>query len=102
MTKHGETNNFEVEDFVNVIEKYIGKWEIDYILVNSAPIREDLVKKYKDEENKTPVQITDLAKFKDESYKIIQRDLINEHDYIRHDSIKLSGAINDFVEGWIK
>lgn len=25
MTKHGETNNFEVEDFVNVIEKYIGK-----------------------------------------------------------------------------
>jgi 2-phospho-L-lactate transferase/gluconeogenesis factor (CofD/UPF0052 family) len=38
MTKYGETNNFEVEDFVRVIEKYIGKGEIDFILVNSAPI----------------------------------------------------------------
>lgn len=25
MTKHGETNNFFMEDFVEVIEKYIGK-----------------------------------------------------------------------------
>lgn len=102
MTKHGETNNFEVEDFVDVIEKYIGKGEMDYVLVNSAPIRDDLAQKYASEENKKPVQITDLTKFKDKSYKIIQRDLINENDYIRHDPIKLSGVIADFVEGWIK
>lgn len=38
MTKYGETNNFQVEDFVNVVEKYIGKNEIDYVLVNNAPI----------------------------------------------------------------
>lgn len=38
MTKHGETNNFEVEDFVRVIEKYIGEHTIDYVLVNNAPI----------------------------------------------------------------
>jgi 2-phospho-L-lactate transferase/gluconeogenesis factor (CofD/UPF0052 family) len=60
MTKHGETNKFEVEDFVRVIEKYIGKGEIDYILVNSASIRPDLVQKYAKEENKQPVKITDL------------------------------------------
>lgn len=102
MTKHGETNNFEVEDFVDVIEKYIGKGEMDYVLVNSAPIRDDLAQKYASEENKKPVQITDLTKFKDKSYKIIQRDLINENDYIRHDPTKLSGVIADFVEGWIK
>lgn len=102
MTKYGETNNFEVEDFVGVIEKYIGKGEIDYVLVNSASIRPDLVKKYADEENKQPVQITDLSKFKNESYKIIQRDLVNENDYIRHDPQKLAGVIADFVGGWIK
>ncbi|NCO98411.1 YvcK family protein [bacterium] len=38
MTKYGETNNFAVKDFVDVIEKYIGKNEIDYVLVNNAPI----------------------------------------------------------------
>lgn len=102
MTKHGETTNFEVEDFVNVIEKYIGKGEIDYILVNSAPISSELVKKYADEENKKPVHITDLKKFSDESYRIVERDLINEDDYVRHDPTKLAGVINDFIGGWIK
>lgn len=104
MTKHGETNNFEVEDFVEVIEKYIGKGEIDYVLVNSAQIRPDLVEKYASEENKKPVQITDFTKFRgnDNSYKIIQRDLVNENDYIRHDPNKLSGVISDFIGGWIK
>jgi hypothetical protein len=85
-----------------VIEKYIGKGEIDFILVNSAPIWPDLVKKYADEENKQPVHIKDILRFKNESYKIIQRDLVNENDYIRHDPIKLSRTIADFVEGWIK
>jgi len=102
MTKNGETNNFEVEDFVNVIEHYIGKGQIDYILVNSAPIRPDLIKKYAEEENKKPVRITDLYKFSEESYTIVQRDLINENDYIRHDPKKLAEVINDFIGGWIK
>lgn len=98
MTKYGETNNFEVEDFVDVIEKYIGEGEIDYVLVNSAPIRPDLAEKYAAEENKKPVQITDFTKFRGSSYKIIQRDLVNENDYIRHDPMKLSGVIGDFIE----
>lgn len=102
MTKHGETNNFEVEDFVDVIEKYIGEGEIDYVLVNSAPIRPDLVEKYAAEENKKPVQITDFTKFRGSSYKVIRHDLVNENDYIRHDPKKLAGVIADFVGGWIK
>ncbi|HBB27236.1 TPA: hypothetical protein DCZ36_01915 [Candidatus Gracilibacteria bacterium] len=102
MTKYGETNNFQVEDFVNVVEKYIGKNEIDYVLVNNAPIREELVLKYKQEENKQPVRITDISLFSNAPYKIIERDVVNEADYIRHDPEKLAGVIADFVEGWIK
>ncbi|MDD5197836.1 MAG: YvcK family protein [Candidatus Gracilibacteria bacterium] len=102
MTKYGETNNFQVEDFVNVIEKYIGKNEIDYVLVNNAPIGEELVLKYKQEENKQPVRITDISLFSSAPYKIIERDVVNENDYIRHDPEKLAGVIADFVEGWIK
>ncbi|MDP2103980.1 MAG: YvcK family protein, partial [Candidatus Gracilibacteria bacterium] len=63
MTKHGETNNFEVEDFVRVIEKYIGEHTINYVLVNNAPIGEELIERYRKFENKQPVQITDISKF---------------------------------------
>lgn len=102
MTKYGETNNFRVEDFVDVIEKYIGKNKIDYVLVNNAPIREELVIKYMQEEGKKPVRITDLSLFTGANYKIIERDVVNEADYIRHDPEKLAKVIADFIEGWIK
>lgn len=102
MTKHGETNNFEVEDFVRVIEKYIGEHTINYVLVNNAPIWEWLIERYRKYENKQPVQITDLSKFADKSYKIVERDVVSEDDFIRHDPKKLTNVINDFVEGWIK
>ncbi len=37
-----------------------------------------------------------------ETYKIIQRDFINESDVVRHDPIKLAKTICDLVEWWIK
>lgn len=70
--------------------------------MNSEAIREDLVKKYEEEENKEPVRVTDISQFKEKSYKIIERDLVNEDDYIRHDPSKVATVIADFVEGWIK
>jgi 2-phospho-L-lactate transferase/gluconeogenesis factor (CofD/UPF0052 family) len=35
MTKHGETDGFEVNDFVKVVERYIGTGILDFVLVNS-------------------------------------------------------------------
>lgn len=89
MTKHGETNNYEVKDFANVIEKYIGEGQISYVLVNSGEIDKDMIEKYRIEENKTPVRIKDLSEFRGKRYKIAERDLVNEEDYIRHDPKKL-------------
>jgi uncharacterized cofD-like protein len=99
MTKYGETNNFDVSDFIEVIEKYAGKNTIDYVLVNNGKIREEILEKYK-AEDKSPV----LFNLQDQknSYKIVARDLVNEADYARHDPRKLSQVIHDFIEGWIK
>ena len=102
MTKHGETNNYEVKDFVSAIEKYIGEDQINYVLVNNGYIHEDLVKKYQLEDNKTPVRIKDLVEFRGKRYKIAERDLVNEEDYIRHDPKKLAKFIHDLMDGWIK
>jgi uncharacterized cofD-like protein len=100
MTKYGETNDFDVEDFVEVIEKYAGESTIDYVLVNNGKISEEILEKYKQEE-KIPVYL-DSKKFTNKKYKIVARDLVNETDYARHDPRKLSSVIHDFIEGWIK
>ncbi len=102
MTKYWETTNFEVIDFVNVIEEYLWTWIIDYIVVNSWYINDEMVLKYGKEENKKPVKIKNLEDFKDKSYKIIQRDLLNQHDFVRHDSKKIQSVINDIIDWWIK
>jgi uncharacterized cofD-like protein len=102
MTKHGETDHYAAEDFVEVIERYVGKGRIDYVLVNNSNIRKDLVEKYAEEEKKYPVRIRDAEGFLNAGYRVVERDLASETDYIRHDPKKLGRVIEDFVEGWIK
>jgi len=102
MTKFGETTDFCVEDFIAVIEKYLGRNQIDYVLVNNGIISEELTEKYAKLEQKIPVKIKNPDICLHQSFKIIERDLVNEEDYIRHSPKKLSAVINDFLEGWIK
>ncbi len=104
MTKSWETTNFEVIDFVNEIEKYLWTWILDYVVVNNWHISDYMVAKYKKEENKKPVKIKDkdLDNFKDKKYNIIQRDLINEKDFVRHSPVKMAWVINDIIDWWIK
>lgn len=103
MTKRGDTWNMEVIDFINVIEKYIGVDVIDYVIVNNGHIADDVIEKYKAEENKKPVKIKDYAPFEGKTYKIIERDVfVADHDFVRHDPVKLAGILEDIVNGWIK
>ena len=102
MTKHGETDGFEVRDFVEVVERYIGTGILDFVLVNSGEIPETLAEKYLTTENKFPVKLGIQEKTKKMGYDIIERDLASEHDYVRHDPKKLGRVMMDFLEGWIK
>ena len=45
MTKKGETDNYTAIDFIEKIEKYLGK-KSDYILYNNEPIPNDILLKY--------------------------------------------------------
>lgn len=102
MTKHWETTNFEVIDFVNVIEKYLWFWELDYVIVNDWHISDEMVEKYKIEESKKPVKIKNISLFNNKDYKIIERDLLNENDYVRHKPEKLAWVIEDIINWWVK
>ncbi len=101
MTKHGETDGFAVEDFVRVLEQYLGEGAIDYLLVNNGELRSSLVKKY-EEEGKIPVRLRDRQSLAQKGIKIVERDFTSETDYIRHDPHKLSRTIEDFASGWIR
>jgi hypothetical protein len=63
-----------------------------------------MVKKYKDTEEKKPVKIKDKHKkeLKKKPYKIIERDMLHEQDFVRHSSKKIASIIDDLVDGWIK
>lgn len=102
MTKRGETTNMEAIDFIATIEKFIFPAKLDYVIVNNGHIDDEIVEKYKIEENKKPVKIKNFDEFLGKSYKIIERDIVNDDDFVRHDPRKLAEIINDIVAGWIK
>jgi len=101
MTKHGETDGFAVEDFVRVIEQYLGEGRIDFVLVNNGELRSDLLKKY-EAEGKAPVRLRDRSILVEKGIKIVERDFTSATDYIRHDPRKLARTVEDFASGWIK
>ncbi len=102
MTKYGETSGFTAHDFIQVVETYIGKGVIDFVILNNGVIRPDLAEKYEQTEGKIPVVRGDDSLYTKTSYRVIERDLTSIHDYVRHDPKKIGQVILDFVQGWIK
>lgn len=97
MTKKWETTTYELPDFIDNIEKYA--WEvIDYVVVNKGTISDELVEKYKCEEWKKPVKMKDTHNFLKKEYKIINADMIDESDVVRHDPEKLAKVIREIAE----
>jgi len=101
MADRGDTTSYELPDFIENIERYA--WEvIDYVLVNSGHISDETLEKYKLKEGKRPVKLKPDMDFWDASYKIIERDFLNESDVVRHDPQKLAAVLMDICRMWIK
>lgn len=88
MTKRGETSNLGVLEFIDVIEKYIGEHQIDIVVVNNGFISEETVERYHREEGKKPVKIKDVSMFDTKGYQIVEGDMIDEADVVRHSPMK--------------
>ncbi len=102
MTKKWETTHFDLKDFIHVIEKYLWENVLDLVIVNNGHISDEMVQKYKEEEGKKPVKVKEDDIFEGKHYNIIQRDLLNEQDFVRHNPEKIMGVIDDIVNGWVK
>lgn len=93
MTKRGETTNMEVIDFVNVIEKYIWENILDFVVVNNGFIHDQIVQKYRDEEGKKPVKLKDSSVFEGKKYQIVEADVVDDMDVVRHSPTKTIVAL---------
>ena len=77
MTERGHTDGFKIEDFVNVIERYLGKGIIDYVTFNTKRPSPYFLKKYSEEGAK-------LVEFSEETLKkkgYLGANLINPRIY---------------------
>ncbi len=95
MTQHGETDAYTVSDHIKTIFRYINKEILDYCIVNTASIPEDLLSKYA-EEKSIPVKV-DVQKLADLNCKIVAEDIISNDNYVRHDPVKLTTCIEKII-----
>ncbi|MBU1006921.1 MAG: YvcK family protein [Candidatus Omnitrophica bacterium] len=95
MTQPGETDNYTAFDHLNAIIMHTRPDVVNYCIVNTGTILPELLKKY-EEDNSYPV-LTDSDKLIAKGYSVMEEDIVNTKDYVRHDSKKLSKIIVDLA-----
>ncbi|PIR96066.1 MAG: hypothetical protein COT92_03075 [Candidatus Doudnabacteria bacterium CG10_big_fil_rev_8_21_14_0_10_42_18] len=101
MTKKGQTDNFTAADFVNTVNKYLGKAKLDTVIINNKKPAVNILAKYKKEGAKL-IAAEGVKKLK---IKAIAKDLLSKNvfgkvngdslkrSYLRHDPDKLAKII---------
>jgi hypothetical protein len=100
MTKWSETRDFTLLDFVKTIHSYgIGRDKFDAILVNTAPIPQEMIPLYLQKDKSTPIVFDPSA---EEGLREYTQDIIADNflssmslrqKLVRHDPTKLAREI---------
>ncbi len=97
VTQPGETDNFTVSDHIQLLNKYLDQKKIDVVIASNSKIDKNIAKKYETKEQKDPVEI-DYENINKLSVELIEDDLILvEDNTLRHNSIKLSALIFNYL-----
>ena len=103
--KHGQTTGWKASDYVNDIEKYLGR-KVDIILVNNEPPTPEQIETYKLEEGDGVLVEDDLSDTRVVRESLISPIIINfnktdtrqmHRSFIRHDSEKLASCIAKII-----
>jgi uncharacterized cofD-like protein len=97
MTKYGETNGFAAEDFLAIIQKYLGKGVVDYFIVNNEKPPLKYLRLYQKE--KAELVVPKNKKQLEEMKKptVIFAKLVRHHPLLRHDPKKLVKIISKLI-----
>ncbi len=103
MTKKGQTDGFTVADFVNTVNRYLGKAKLGAVIINSKKPNSGILAKYKKEGAKFIEP--DTSQLKRLGIMVISKDLLSKNvfskangdalmrSFLRHDSDKLAKII---------
>lgn len=97
MTQPHETDNFSAFDHVNTLINHARPDVLSHVIVNVGRITQSSLKKYEKGEA-FPVD-PDAARIRALGYEVIEADIQNSVDMIRHNPRKLSKLIADIVNG---
>ena len=92
MTEAGETDDMNVMDHINTLNRYLGEGVIDDVLCNSSPIDQTRLNSYKIEKAR-PVKIFHEELLMEMDINIIAEDLMAHNKWAWHDSEKLARAV---------
>jgi uncharacterized cofD-like protein len=105
VNKKGQTEEFNLEDYVSSTNKFIGKERIDFVTFNMSEPGKELVKRY-ESQRELLVKVKN-KKNPERKYKIISSDILSskkpkydkadvlakDRSFIRHDSDKLAKVL---------
>jgi uncharacterized cofD-like protein len=109
INRKGQTDNFTLDDYVNLINQQIGKERIDFATFNTKKPGKNLIKKYEEEGLLVEFDHKQIAK---RTYRVIRADLLSDKKssyskadalaatraFIRHDSEKLAQVLMMILE----
>ncbi|MFC1624686.1 uridine diphosphate-N-acetylglucosamine-binding protein YvcK [Candidatus Omnitrophota bacterium] len=95
MTQPGETDNYTAFDHLNTIITHTRPDVVNFCVINTGTVLPELLKKY-GEEGSYPV-LADSDKVLEKGCTVLEEDIVNIKDYVRHDSKKVSKIIIDLV-----
>lgn len=110
--KKGQTENFDLDDYANSLNEYIGRDKIKYVISSTKNPSEDLIKVYEKKEGKGSLVSFNKEKEIDRSYMVVRADVLyrkkaiknkndsiaNTRSFIRHDSDRLAKVLSELSE----
>lgn len=94
MTKFGETDGYDVQRFLSVVEKYLGKGTIDVVLYNDRPLPKKILDRYA-KEQRFPVGIADIPQ--EGKPRFVAANLASASTLARHQPQKLALALENIL-----
>ena len=95
MTQAGETDGYKASDHVRALLDHVGPGLIDYVIVNTAPIPDKLLERYR-QEGAVPVE-PDVTAIRALGITPITAPVISMTDLVRHDPEKLAEVISQVL-----
>jgi uncharacterized cofD-like protein len=95
MTQPHETDHLSAFDHVNTLVEHTRPDVISHVVVNTGPVPQNMLQKYADEDA-YPVTM-DSAKIRALGYEVVEDNIVQTAETVRHNSRKVAKIITDIV-----